>query len=120
MDEIKKKLNELEQKIDLLNQKIDALVLADEEAHEILHDDKAEVTDEEFIDAVCIAVEHERISASLLQRTMGVSFLHASRIVELMEAEGVLSSQDGAKPRQVLIRDAKSFLEEYINRKFRN
>ena len=42
-------------------------------------------------------------SASMLQRKFKIGYSRAGRIVDQMEARGLISGYDGSKPRQVLI-----------------
>lgn len=46
-----------------------------------------------------------KASASLLQRRLRVGYARAARLLDLLEAEGVIGPLDGAKPREVLVRD---------------
>ena len=42
-------------------------------------------------------------SASMLQRKFKIGYSRAGRIVDQMEARGLISGYDGSKPRQLLI-----------------
>ncbi len=66
--------------------------------------------DELFADAVRAVCQYERASASLLQRRLSVGYARAARIIDQLEAAGVVGPADGSKPREVLIQDADSFL----------
>lgn len=66
--------------------------------------------DPEFDDAVRIVVQHDRASSSLLQRRLQIGFNKAARILEQLEAAGVVGPADGAKAREVLISNADEFL----------
>lgn len=66
--------------------------------------------DELFSDAVRAVCQYERASASLLQRRLSVGYARAARIVDQLEAAGVVGPADGSKPREVLVQDADSFL----------
>jgi S-DNA-T family DNA segregation ATPase FtsK/SpoIIIE len=59
--------------------------------------------DELLPEAIRIGVEYGQISASMLQRRLRVGFNRAARLVEEMEARGIVGPQDGSKPRQVLV-----------------
>jgi S-DNA-T family DNA segregation ATPase FtsK/SpoIIIE len=66
--------------------------------------------DELFSEAVRAVCQYERASASLLQRRLSVGYARAARIIDQLEAAGVVGPADGSKPREVLIQDADSFL----------
>lgn len=53
--------------------------------------------------AVDIACELGQISASMLQRRLKVGYSLAGRIIDQMEARGLISEANGSKPREVLI-----------------
>jgi S-DNA-T family DNA segregation ATPase FtsK/SpoIIIE len=54
-----------------------------------------------FGDALGIARELGQISASMLQRRLKIGYNRAARMVETMEARGIVGPADGAKPREV-------------------
>jgi S-DNA-T family DNA segregation ATPase FtsK/SpoIIIE len=62
-----------------------------------------EETDELFYEACEFAVNQKGASASSLQRRFRVGYNRASRLIELMEHQGILSESRGSKPRDVLI-----------------
>ncbi len=66
--------------------------------------------DELFDQAVKVVCQHDRASASLIQRRLQVGFNRAARLLEQLEEAGVVGPADGSKPRDVLVRDADSFL----------
>jgi S-DNA-T family DNA segregation ATPase FtsK/SpoIIIE len=67
--------------------------------------------DEHFKDAVRLVCQYEKASASLLQRRLSVGYARAARIMDQLEAAGVISPSDGSsKPREVLIQNADEFL----------
>lgn len=53
--------------------------------------------------AIECVVELGQASTSLLQRRLKLGYARAARIVDEMEARGVVGPQDGSKPRQVLL-----------------
>ncbi len=68
--------------------------------------------DELFEQSVRIICAHDRASSSLLQRRLSIGFNRAARILEQLEEAGVVGKGDGAKPRDVLIRDPDQFLSQ--------
>ena len=59
-------------------------------------------TDELYDDAVQLVFEMQTASVSLLQRRFRIGYSRAARIVDQMEARGVVGPPEGSKPRQVL------------------
>jgi S-DNA-T family DNA segregation ATPase FtsK/SpoIIIE len=58
-----------------------------------------------FEDAARIVVQHQQGSASLLQRRLKLGYNRAGRIVDQLEAAGIIGPFEGSKARQVLISD---------------
>ena len=59
--------------------------------------------DELLDDAIDLVLDMGQASASMLQRKFKIGYSRAGRIVDQMEARGLISGYDGSKPRQVLI-----------------
>jgi len=66
--------------------------------------------DELFKDAVRVVCQYDRASASLLQRRLSIGYARAARIIDQLEAAGVVGPAEGSKPRSVLIQSAEEFL----------
>lgn len=60
--------------------------------------------DELFEEAVSVVTQYDRASASLLQRRLKVGYARAARILDELEAAGIVSASDGSKAREVLVR----------------
>lgn len=60
-------------------------------------------TDELFEDALLFLSENETISTSLLQRRFKIGYNRAARIIDSLEHQGIVSGQNGSKPRTILI-----------------
>lgn len=54
-------------------------------------------------DAIDMVVDMGQASASMLQRRFRIGYSRAGRIVDQMEARGLISGYEGSKPRQLLI-----------------
>ncbi len=59
--------------------------------------------DELFNEARDLCIQAGKASASLMQRRLKVGYARAARLLDLLEAEGVIGPADGAKPRDVLV-----------------
>lgn len=57
--------------------------------------------DELFDEAVRIIREAGKASASFLQRRLKIGYARAARLLDIMEAKGIIGPGDGAKPREV-------------------
>ncbi|OPA77655.1 cell division protein FtsK [Paenibacillus selenitireducens] len=66
-------------------------------------DQPEEIMDELYDQAVQIVLEAKQASVSLLQRRMRVGYTRAARLIDSMEAHGVVGPYEGSKPREVLI-----------------
>ncbi len=60
-------------------------------------------SDQQFLDAVELAIRSGKISTSLLQRKCSIGFGKAARYIDAMEEIGIVSEPNGQKPRDVLI-----------------
>jgi DNA segregation ATPase FtsK/SpoIIIE, S-DNA-T family len=63
-----------------------------------------------FAESVRVICQHDKASASLLQRRLSIGYSRAARILDQLEAVGVVGRAEGSKPRDVLIRDAEEFI----------
>jgi S-DNA-T family DNA segregation ATPase FtsK/SpoIIIE len=63
------------------------------------------------MEAVRQVCRFDRASSSLLQRRLQIGYARAARIIDELEAAGVVGLSDGrSKAREVLIKDAEEFL----------
>lgn len=72
-----------------------------------LPEDNQEEKDVMLEQAIEVVVEAGQASTSLLQRKLKLGYARAARIVDQMEARGVVGPYAGAKPRDVLITKAQ-------------
>ena len=59
---------------------------------------------QEAIEAV---VRAEQASVSMLQRRFRVGYNRAARMIDMMEAKGIIGPADGSRPRSVLLTEAE-------------
>ncbi|HSF53135.1 MAG TPA: DNA translocase FtsK [Algoriphagus sp.] len=67
-----------------------------------------------FDDAARLIVLHQQGSTSLIQRKLKLGYNRAGRIVDQLEAAGIVGAFEGSKAREVLIQDEAS-LERLLN-----
>ena len=72
--------------------------------------ESAKWEDDLFPRAVEILVEEGKGSSSLLQRRLSIGYARAARILDELEANGVVGPSDGSKPREILIDSANEIL----------
>jgi S-DNA-T family DNA segregation ATPase FtsK/SpoIIIE len=77
----------------------DETITAEEKTAEAIEMEKDDLYDE----AARIIVQSGQASISYLQRRLRIGFSRAARLVDMMEAEGLVSPGAGGKPREVLV-----------------
>jgi S-DNA-T family DNA segregation ATPase FtsK/SpoIIIE len=70
--------------------------------------------DDLFDDAARLVVVHQQGSTSLIQRKMSIGYNRAGRIMDQLEAAGIVGPFEGSKSRSVMYMDEYS-LEQYLN-----
>jgi S-DNA-T family DNA segregation ATPase FtsK/SpoIIIE len=71
--------------------------------------------DELFNEAARIVVMTQQGSASLLQRKLKLGYNRAGRLVDQLEAAGIIGPFEGSKARKVIIPDEMA-LEQFLKR----
>ena len=62
-----------------------------------------------FEQAVRVVCQYDRASASLLQRRLSIGYARAARVLDQLEAEGIVGMAEGSKPRDVLVKNPDEF-----------
>jgi len=70
--------------------------------------------DEMFDDAARLIVSNQQGSTSMIQRKFSIGYNRAGRIMDQLEAAGIVGPSEGSKARQVLLQDEYS-LEQLLN-----
>jgi S-DNA-T family DNA segregation ATPase FtsK/SpoIIIE len=86
----------------------------DEAAENAKMDFDASDRDSMFEDAARLIVMHQQGSTSLIQRKLKLGYNRAGRIIDQLEAAGVVGPFEGSKAREVLIPDEYA-LEQFLN-----
>ncbi|MFO7750193.1 MAG: DNA translocase FtsK 4TM domain-containing protein [Desulfobacteraceae bacterium] len=60
--------------------------------------------DEKYDEAVALVTKTRQASISSVQRHLRIGYNRAARIIEIMETEGIIGPQEGAKQREVLVK----------------
>jgi S-DNA-T family DNA segregation ATPase FtsK/SpoIIIE len=84
----------------------DETITAEEKTADTVEFEKDDLYDE----AARLVVSTGQASISYIQRRLRVGFSRAARLVDMMEAEGIVSPAMGGKPREVLV--DKGYFEE--------
>ncbi len=82
---------------------IEQIENANKSDREIDEDKEDDDCDEYLMDAIDTVVEIGQASTSFIQRRFKVGYARAGRIIDQMEARGIISEYEGSKPRKVLI-----------------
>lgn len=71
-----------------------------------------------FEEAARMIVTSQKGSTSDLQRRLGMGYARAGRVMDQLEAAGIVGPQEGSKPRQVLVsnfNELDEILSHFIN-----
>lgn len=80
----------------------DESILAEPESAAGASGEVEEGDDEMYDQAVRLVTETKQASISMVQRRLRIGYNRAARMIERMEAEGVIGPAEGSRPRQVL------------------
>lgn len=75
-------------------------------------DEEGSEHDDLFAQAVTLVCQYDRASSSFLQRRLRIGFNRAARLLEQLEEVGVVGPGDGSKPREVLIKNPETILNQ--------
>jgi len=106
------RLVKIEKQLELLMLKVDIIY------HKITHDEQMKnqkldprLEDDLFDEAKAAVIKAGKASASLLQRKLKIGYARTARLLDILEQEGIIGPADGAKPRDVLVKE--STMSEY-------
>lgn len=87
-------------------------IVKEQEKSGMMSGDKDDVYDE----AIRVVMESNQASASILQRRLRLGYARAARIIDMMEADGLVGPFEGSKPRRILI-DRDEWLQKSMGQK---
>ena len=70
-------------------------------------DEALKPRDELYSQAVDVVVNEQRGSVSLLQRSLGIGYGRAARLIDFMEEDGFVGPYNGSKSREVILTHEK-------------
>jgi len=65
-----------------------------------------------YPDAYDVVIKAKKASASLLQRRLRVGYARAARLLDILEEKGIVGPVNGAKPREVFIKEEEENYEQ--------
>ncbi len=95
--------NEVERLVNFIKAQQDVSFEVDIIENFTAHKEIAESEDELYSDAVELIIEANQASVSFLQRRLRIGYNRAARLIDEMEAKGVIGPYEGTKPRKVII-----------------
>ncbi|MFT9098255.1 MAG: DNA translocase FtsK [Liquorilactobacillus sp.] len=87
----------------------ESLIVSDEETQQDQADD---AEDELFDEVVKVIAREQSCSISMLQRRFRIGYNRAARIVDELEAHGMIGPSEGSKPRKVFVQKDKDVTTE--------
>lgn len=69
----------------------------------LLEADQEDAEDELLTEVLYFVAERQQASTSLLQRRFRIGYNRAARLIDALEDKGIISGQNGSKPREVLV-----------------
>lgn len=116
-DDLKKRLSKIEKRLDDIEEFLDDIPTFEKTTQYEVGD----AVDELYDKTLWMVLQHDKVSASLIQRRMQIGYNRAARILEQLEENGIVSSASGSAPRDMLIKseDIES-LKQKIENKFQD
>lgn len=68
--------------------------------------------DELFTEALRVIINHDKASASLLQRRLRIGYARAARILDELEERRMIGPKDGSNPREVYTQSVREYLDK--------
>lgn len=76
--------------------------------------ESSENEDDLYEDARTIVIEAGKASTSYIQRKLRIGYARAARLMDILEERGVIGPSDGARPREVLIKNEETSTSEVL------
>ena len=73
-----------------------------------------EAADPLYEEVKSFVIQQRKASTSLIQRRFSVGYARAARLVDILEAEGVIGPANGSKPREVYVQNTLEDQDDYV------
>lgn len=82
--------------------------------------DDSDNDDQLLAEAIEVVVKAEQASVSMIQRRFRVGYNRAARMIDMMEARGIIGPADGSRPRSVLINESELAEMKNVSKELEN
>lgn len=97
--------NEVERVVDFVRNQQDVNFDVDIIENFIANEDVADSEDDLYDEAVNLVIDANQASVSFLQRRLRIGYNRAARLIDEMEAKGVIGPYEGTKPRSIILKN---------------
>ncbi|MBP3853794.1 MAG: DUF87 domain-containing protein [Erysipelotrichaceae bacterium] len=73
-----------------------------------------EAADPLYEEVKSFVIQQQKASTSLIQRRFSVGYARAARLVDILEAEGIIGPANGSKPREVYVQNTLEDAPDYV------
>lgn len=106
----KEEIKKLQDKIEELSEKIQALSERQNSQYtdimmQLKNVEDSRSDDELYGEAFDVVQDIKAASTSLIQRSLGIGYSRAAKLIDMLEKNGVVGPARGSKPREILIRE---------------
>ena len=114
---MEKTLQDLEKRLIKVEKELTDLKYHLGQASEVgdVDEDSEPSRDELFTEAVKLFSQYELASSSLIQRKLSIGYARAARILDQLYEAGLVGSDNGGKPREIVKNNVKSYLESFYS-----
>ena len=106
----KKEIKKLQEKVEELSERIQTLSERQNSQYtdimmQLKNVEDSRSEDELYDEAFDVIQDTKTASTSLIQRSLGIGYSRAAKLIDLLEKNGVVGPARGSKPREILIKE---------------